>query len=142
LPHNNPNFLYILKEEEMKAFKISALALAALAFSQTFAGCPSGSCGLKKENQVQGRYGTYNEYTSRRLTQVGQITEPMLLNQLDKQGRRQYFGLDEQGRKRALDLANSGKFSDKNEAVAAAASQTSEQLQQDSVKRLQNGMKE
>jgi hypothetical protein len=125
----------------MNTFRISALALGIFAIGQLSAGCPSGKCGASRDPQVQGRYGTYNEYTSRRMTQVGQLTEPMLLNQLDKQARRQFYSLDEQGRQLALQLANSGQFRDKNDAIAAAVEQSSNKNVQQSTERLQNGMK-
>lgn len=129
-----------MKKYDVKALVTSVALVAIMAAVELSAGCASGSCG-NRDSGVQGRYGTYNEYTSRRLTQVGQITEPMLLNQLDKQGRRAYFSMDEAGRQRALQLANSGQFKNKNDAVAAATNQSATQSADANAQMLQNGLK-
>lgn len=89
---------------------------------------------------VQNRYGIHNEYTSQRLAQEGQFTEAMLMNQLDRQGRRTFYSMDEQGRQRALELANSGRFRDKNDAVQAAVEEMDSQNREASAQRLNNGM--
>lgn len=78
--------------------------------------CGAGSCA---SGQNHG-----NRLTAEASMQQKNMSEKELLSQLNDQTRALYNSLDTDGKALAMKNAQSGQFSDKNQAVRAAADQT------------------
>lgn len=106
--------------------------------------CPSGRCSSQyNESRTLDRYGLETEYTTKRMAKHNnQVSETMLLSQINKENRKLYHSMSEEGKALALRLATqTGRESmDKNLAVEKAWDQMYEHRQDVSTQLLQNGM--